>query len=47
VLAYEPANKTRDGKFRRLKVTVKRPGLRVVHREGYFAPEPASSASER
>jgi len=45
VLCYEPENKARDGKFRKLKVSVKRPGLRVVHREGYFAPEPAASAA--
>lgn len=44
VLGFESTNKTSDGKFRKLKVTVKRPDLRVVHREGYFAPEPPSAA---
>jgi Ca-activated chloride channel homolog len=31
-----------DGKFRRLKVEVKRKGLKVHHRPGYYPPEPAS-----
>jgi VWFA-related protein len=44
VLGFESTNKTADGKFRKLRVTVKRPHLRVVHREGYFAPEPPEAA---
>jgi Ca-activated chloride channel family protein len=37
VLGYVPANAVRDGHFRKLKVQVKRDGLRVRHRAGYFA----------
>ena len=40
VLAYEPANVARDGKFR--KIEVKLPGhkgLRIRTRKGYFAPD--------
>jgi Ca-activated chloride channel homolog len=44
VLGFESSNKLTDGKFRKLRVTVKRPHLRVVHREGYFAPEPPEAA---
>jgi Ca-activated chloride channel homolog len=37
VLGYVPGNALRDGRFRKLKVQVKREGLRVRHRTGYFA----------
>jgi hypothetical protein len=37
VLGYTSTNTRQDGKFRRIKVTVKRPGLRVEHRSGYYA----------
>jgi VWFA-related protein len=36
-LSYAPANRSWDGQFRHIKVTVDRPNLRVQHREGYFA----------
>lgn len=36
-IAYRPANSTLDPqKFRRIKVTVNRPGLSVITREGYY-----------
>ena len=44
VLSFESTNKTADGKFRKLKVTVKRPGARPIHREGYFAADPPTAA---
>jgi Ca-activated chloride channel family protein len=44
VLSFESTNKTADGKFRKLKVAVNRPGLRVIHREGYYAPDPPAAA---
>jgi VWFA-related protein len=37
VLGYYPTNDKRDGRFRKLQVRVKRPGLQVRSRNGYFA----------
>jgi VWFA-related protein len=39
ILGYYPANEARDGKFRKIEVRVKRPGLRVQARRGYTAPK--------
>ncbi len=41
-LGYIPSNPTRDGSFRRISVKVKRSGLKVTHRKGYYAGEPTS-----
>ncbi len=38
VLGYYPKNDRRDGRFRRIEVKVKRPGLEVRSRRGYTAP---------
>jgi Ca-activated chloride channel family protein len=38
VLGFLPDSPARDGRFRRLKVEVVRPELRLRHREGYHAP---------
>ena len=38
VLGYVSTNPNHDGKFRKLKVELKRPGLKVRHRSGYYAP---------
>lgn len=37
-LAYHPTNKARDGSYRRIRVTLRQPGLVVRTRGGYFAP---------
>lgn len=37
VLGYASTNARKDGKFRRIKVQLKRPGLRIEHRSGYYA----------
>ena len=38
VLGFVPDDK-RDGRYRHLKVEVKRKGYKVRHRQGYYAPE--------
>jgi VWFA-related protein len=38
VLGYYPINDRRDGRFRKIEVRVKRPGLQVRSRKGYQAP---------
>lgn len=37
LVGYTPANDTYDGRFRRIEVKVKRPGVTVAARKGYFA----------
>jgi VWFA-related protein len=45
LLAYEPTNGARDGKFRKIEVRLRsRPGLRVRTRSGYFAPDDRKAA---
>jgi VWFA-related protein len=40
LLAYEPANETPDGSFRKIEVRVaNRKDIRVRHRRGYYAPK--------
>lgn len=49
VLGYTSDNSSRDGRFRRITVELKRPELRVRHRRGYDAPkdEPRLQAQEK
>ena len=44
VLAIQPENLKRDGRYRRLKVSLKSKlkGARLTHRPGYFSPRPYS-----
>jgi hypothetical protein len=45
LLAYEPANATRDGSFRKIQVRLRgRPELKVRTRSGYFAPDERQAA---
>jgi VWFA-related protein len=37
ILGYTSTNAAKDGKFRRVRVRVNRPDLRVEHRSGYYA----------
>lgn len=46
VLGFISDNDQRDGKYRRLRVEVRRKGLRVRHRAGYYAPEGASGTPD-
>ena len=39
LLGYSPSNGKSDGRFRRIKVEVDRPGVKVQSRPGYFAPK--------
>ena len=49
VLGYVSDNAKHDGKFRRITVELKRPGLKVRHRPGYDAPkdEPPKPARKK
>ena len=40
VLGYYPAKTPRDGRFHKIELRVKRPGLRVSARKGYVSPRP-------
>jgi VWFA-related protein len=37
LIGYSSTNPARDGRFRRIRVRVNKPGLRVEHRNGYYA----------
>jgi VWFA-related protein len=38
VLGYHSTNPARDGRYRRITVSLKRPGVKVDYRRGYYAP---------
>jgi VWFA-related protein len=45
LLAYEPTNTKRDGRFRKIEVRLpNRPGLKVRTRSGYYAPDASKPA---
>jgi VWFA-related protein len=45
LLGYTPANAAYDGRFRTIEVKVKRPGVTVAARKGYFAVRSAGTGS--
>jgi VWFA-related protein len=46
LLAYEPSNSARDGRFRKIQVRLRaRPELKLRTRSGYFAPDDRKAAS--
>lgn len=45
-LAYYPANKQWNGKFRKIQVKVDRPEVKLHHRMGYYAVDPQSFATQ-
>jgi Ca-activated chloride channel family protein len=38
VIGYYPSNLKRDGTFRKIRVDVSRPDVKVLARRGYYAP---------
>lgn len=47
VLGYYPTDSRRDGRFHKIEVRVKRPGLRVSARKGYVSSRPLSEGERR
>src|SRR5215469_6574258 len=45
-LAYYPENKNWNGKFRKIHVTVNRPGIKLRYRLGYYAVDPKIFANQ-
>jgi Ca-activated chloride channel family protein len=43
VLGFASSNPAQDGRFRKLRVELKRAGLKVRHRPGYYGPLPATA----
>ncbi len=46
-LTYQPTGSATDGKFRRIRVSLQNPNLRVVTKAGYFAPNPNTPVNPR
>jgi VWFA-related protein len=47
VLGYYATNEKRDGRFRKIEVRLKRPGVSVVARKGYVAPKGKPSVDKK
>jgi hypothetical protein len=46
-LTYQPPDGNADGKFRRIRVTLRNPDLRVVTKAGYFSPDKNEAVGPR
>ena len=46
-LTYQPHDVPSDGKFRRIRVTLRDPNLHAVTKAGYYAPDPNSPVDPR
>jgi VWFA-related protein len=46
-LGYYPLNKRYDGNYRRLKISVNRPGVVLRYRDGYFAIDPGAKKNNK
>jgi VWFA-related protein len=46
-LTYRPSDGNHDGKFRRIRVTLRDPNLRVFTKAGYFAPDKGAPPNPR
>jgi VWFA-related protein len=46
-LTYQPSEGNLDGKFRRIRVTLRDPSLRVVTKAGYFSPDKNAAVGPR
>jgi VWFA-related protein len=46
-IGYSPANSAHDGTYRRLDLRIRKGGLRVQARKGYYAPQDASPAPRK
>jgi len=46
-LTYQPPESDADGKFRRVRVTLRDPGLRVLTKAGYFSPDKKAAAGRQ
>ncbi len=47
VLGYFSTNRKEDGKYRRIRVEVNRPGAKITHRPGYFASKAFGQMSQQ
>jgi len=46
LLGYTPEEKEKEGKFRKIKIEVKRPGLQVSYRKGFYSEKPYEKYSD-
>ena len=46
LLSYIPSNPELDGKYRRIEVKVRKPGVEIIARQGYVAREPATVVAD-